>query len=47
MSVRAYKTDYDEQGIEVKLGGDAELQTIIQALEFIVKTLKEGAKEQS
>ena len=29
-------------GFQVELGGDTELETIIEALEFIVKTLKEN-----
>ena len=29
-------------GIEISLGGDAELATIIEALKFITKVLEEG-----
>lgn len=29
-------------GFEVMLGGDTELETMIEALEFIIKTLKKG-----
>ena len=36
---------YGTDGIEVTLGGDCELDTIIQALKFIVKALEDGAKE--
>ena len=32
-------------GIEVTLGGDCELETIITALKFITKVLEDGAKE--
>lgn len=32
-------------GIEIALGGDAELSTIIEALEFVTKVLKDQIKE--
>ena len=32
----------DTMGIEISLGGDAELATIIEALKFITKVLEEG-----
>lgn len=32
-------------GIEIALGGDAELSTIVEALEFAVKVLKDQIKE--
>lgn len=34
-------------GIEVVLGGDSELSTAIEALEFITKTLKKEVKRNS
>ena len=36
---------YGTDGIEVTLGGDCELETIIMALKFITKALEDGAKE--
>ena len=36
---------YGTDGIEVSLGGDCELETIITALEFITQALEDGAKE--
>ena len=36
---------YGTDGIEVFLGGDCELETIIRALKFITKVLEDGAKE--
>lgn len=36
---------YGTDGIEVSLGGDCELETIIMALKFIIKVLKDGATE--
>lgn len=33
-----------DNGFEVMLGGDTELETMIEALEFIVKIFKEGRK---
>lgn len=32
----------DTTGIEIALGGDAELSTIIEAFKFIIKVLEEG-----
>lgn len=34
----------DECGVEVALGGDCELETMIQALKFIVKVLEDESK---
>ena len=36
---------YGDEGFEVSLGGDCELETIITALKFITKVLEDGAKE--
>lgn len=36
---------YGDEGFEVTLGGDCELETIITALKFITKVLDDGAKE--
>lgn len=36
---------YGTDGIEVSLGGDCELETIITALKFIIKVLEDGAME--
>ena len=36
---------YGTDGIEVSLGGDCELETIITALKFITKVLEDGATE--
>lgn len=36
---------YGDEGFEVTLGGDCELDTIITALKFITKVLEDGAKE--
>ncbi|OQB13577.1 MAG: hypothetical protein BWY15_01652 [Firmicutes bacterium ADurb.Bin193] len=36
---------YGDEGFEVSLGGDYELETIIMALKFITKVLEDGAKE--
>ncbi len=36
---------YGTDGIEVTLGGDCELETIIKALKFITKVLEDGAEE--
>lgn len=35
----------DECGVEVTLGGDCELETMIQALKFIVKVLEDESKK--
>lgn len=43
ISARATKNRFgDTTGIEISLGGDAELSTMIEALKFIVKVLEEG-----
>ena len=42
--VKAHGVDGDE-GLEVTLGGDCELETIIRALKFITKVLEDQAKE--
>lgn len=43
ISARVMKDKYgDTSGIEIALGGDAELSTIIEALKFIIKVLEEG-----
>lgn len=43
------KTDADDWGdasrVKVTVGGDAELTTMIEALEFILQVLKDGAEE--
>lgn len=36
---------YGTDGIEISLGGDSELETIITALKFITKVLEDGAME--
>ena len=36
---------YGTDGIEVSLGGDCELETIITALKFIIMVLEDGATE--
>ena len=36
---------YGDEGFEVTLGGDCELETIITALKFITKVLEDGSKE--
>lgn len=36
---------YADEGFEVVLGGDCELETIIRALKFITKVLEEEARE--
>ena len=36
---------YGTDGIEVTLGGDCELETIITSLKFIIKVLEDGATE--
>ena len=36
---------YGDEGLEVSLGGDCELETIITALKFITQALEAGAKE--
>ncbi len=36
---------YADEGFEVFLGGDCELETMIRALKFIIKVLEEEAEE--
>jgi len=36
---------YGDEGFEVSLGGDCELETIIMALKFITRVLEDGAEE--
>lgn len=36
---------FEDEGFEVILGGDCELETMIQALKFITKVLEDQAKE--
>lgn len=44
--VTPLRDKYDCCGVEITLGGDTELETFIEALEFAVKVLKkEAAKE--
>lgn len=46
--VKIVKSKYGgNDGIEVVLGGDSELSTAIEALEFITKTLKKEVKRDS
>lgn len=43
ISAKVLKDRYgDTSGIEISLGGDAELSTMIEALKFITKVLEEG-----
>ena len=43
LSAKVLKDRYgDTSGIEIALGGDAELSTMIEALKFITKVLEEG-----
>ena len=43
ISAKVLKDRYvDTSGIEIALGGDAELSTIIEAFKFITKVLEEG-----
>ena len=43
ISTRVLKNRFgDTSGIEIALGGDAELSTIIEAFKFITKVLEEG-----
>lgn len=49
MEIHSYSDRYnyyvsDECGVEVALGGDCELETMIQALKFIVKVLEDESK---
>lgn len=46
ISARVIKDKYgDTAGIEIALGGDAELSTMIEALKFITMVLEEGRQE--
>lgn len=45
LTVRTIKDQYDSCGVEVFLGGDCELDTIIMALKFITKVLEDEANE--
>ena len=45
MDVRITRDKYGCEGLEVTLGGDCELETIITALKFITNVLEDGAKE--
>ena len=44
MHVNTHGLEGDE-GVEVFLGGDCELETVIRALKFITKVLEDQAKE--
>ena len=45
-ALKDYKYDFGKDiGFEVRLGGDAELTTVIEALKFIVQTLEEQMGE--
>ena len=45
MDAHVIRDKFGSEGIEVTLGGDCELETIITALKFITKVLEDGAKE--
>ena len=50
MEINSYTTRYsydqdNDDGVEVFLGGDCELETMIEALKFIVKVLEEESEE--
>lgn len=45
MRVRATEDKYGSQSVEVILGGDTELGTIITALKFIIRTLEDQRNE--
>jgi len=46
INVAVIKDDnFDTQGLTLELGGDAELETFIEALEFALRVLKEQSKE--
>lgn len=45
IKARTITDKYRCSGLEVTLGGDCELETIIQALKFITKVLEDGANE--
>lgn len=45
MEIKPVVTKWGCDGFEVTLGGDCELETMIQALKFIVKVLEEELQE--
>ena len=45
MTVHTYRDKYGSEGVEIILGGDTELQTIVGALKFIAKTLENGMEQ--
>lgn len=46
ISAKILKNRYgDTSGIEIALGGDAELSTMIEALRFILKVLEDGRED--
>ena len=46
ISAKILKNKYGEtSGIEIALGGDAELSTMIEALRFILKVLEDGRED--
>lgn len=45
LNARVHTTPYGTTEIEITLGGDAELSTIIKALKFALKVLKEQSRE--
>lgn len=42
MEIRSYGSKFNGSGFEVILGGDTELDTIIEALKFIVQALEDA-----
>lgn len=36
---------HGERGVEIALGGDAELHTLLEALEFVIHVLKDQIEE--
>ena len=42
MEVEALKDKFDSQGVVIKLAGDCEIQTMIEALDFISQCLKDS-----
>ena len=47
ITVKKLEGKYSDEGVELILGGDCELQTIIEGLEFIVSVLKTQSKGQN
>lgn len=45
MEVRTFMSPYGNPGLEVLLGGDCELETMIRALKFITKVLEDSTNE--